>query len=347
MVRLNEAAKLEKVPVHVKNYRPHILIMTDLPIRRPALVRFSQFLTKSGGAMLYGHVRIASWEDITDPELHKAQLERARMGMSRKSPFQDLGVKVKHAFSKEIIADSFSEGVRALIQLGGISRLNVNCVLFGFMETWHEDSSRCNEYVRAIQDAFMLRCGVMIMRGEQRLLSEEPPYELGGTIDIWWLYDDGGLSILIPHLISRHRSWRKGTRIRIMNVAVNNQLDRNQIEMSKLLHKLRIDAEVVPVDVSVSGKHHEVDSVDENVMQYYGSLRDTPPNRRTRRHLKIAELFRKHSSDATLIVATMPVCMVETPAEEYMSWLDCMTAQPLPPVLLVRGNQETVLTFEM
>lgn len=28
-----------------------------------------------------------------------------------------------------------------------------------------------------------------------------------GTIDVWWLYDDGGLTILIPYIISTRAYW--------------------------------------------------------------------------------------------------------------------------------------------
>ena len=28
-----------------------------------------------------------------------------------------------------------------------------------------------------------------------------------GTIDVWWLYDDGGLTLLLPHIISRRSNW--------------------------------------------------------------------------------------------------------------------------------------------
>lgn len=28
-----------------------------------------------------------------------------------------------------------------------------------------------------------------------------------GTIDVWWLYDDGGLTMLIPYIISMRSSW--------------------------------------------------------------------------------------------------------------------------------------------
>jgi solute carrier family 12 sodium/potassium/chloride transporter 2 len=28
-----------------------------------------------------------------------------------------------------------------------------------------------------------------------------------GTIDVWWLYDDGGLTMLLPYIISTRANW--------------------------------------------------------------------------------------------------------------------------------------------
>jgi solute carrier family 12 sodium/potassium/chloride transporter 2 len=28
-------------------------------------------------------------------------------------------------------------------------------------------------------------------------------------IDIWWLYDDGGLTILVPYILSKRELWKK------------------------------------------------------------------------------------------------------------------------------------------
>lgn len=28
-----------------------------------------------------------------------------------------------------------------------------------------------------------------------------------GTIDVWWLYDDGGLSMLLPHILTTRSQW--------------------------------------------------------------------------------------------------------------------------------------------
>jgi len=38
------------------------------------------------------------------------------------------------------------------------------------------------------------------------------------TIDIWWLYDDGGLTILLPYILST-RSIFAGSKIRVFALA--------------------------------------------------------------------------------------------------------------------------------
>ena len=51
------------------------------------------------------------------------------------------------------------------------------------------------------------------------------------------------------------------------------------------------------------------------------------------------------SRDAALIVMTLPVIRTgAVPASLYLAWLDMMT-RGMPPSLILRGNQESVLTF--
>lgn len=44
-----------------------------------------------------------------------------------------------------------------------------------------------------------------------------------GTIDVWWLYDDGGLTILIPYILSLRSQWAR-CKIRIFALT-NHQLE--------------------------------------------------------------------------------------------------------------------------
>lgn len=45
------------------------------------------------------------------------------------------------------------------------------------------------------------------------------------TIDVWWLYDDGGLTMLIPYIISLRHDWSQ-CRMRVFALANN----KNEIE---------------------------------------------------------------------------------------------------------------------
>lgn len=58
----------------------------------------------------------------------------------------------------------------------------------------------------------------------------------------------------------------------------------------------------------------------------------------------MGELLREHSSDASLIVMTLPVPHQNTDRQLYMGYLETLT-RDLPPVCLIRGNQQSVLTF--
>jgi hypothetical protein len=40
------------------------------------------------------------------------------------------------------------------------------------------------------------------------------------TIDVWWLYDDGGLALLVPHLLCQSGSYLEGCHYRCMNCDV-------------------------------------------------------------------------------------------------------------------------------
>lgn len=42
-----------------------------------------------------------------------------------------------------------------------------------------------------------------------------------GTIDVWWLYDDGGLTLLLPYIISTRRNW-SNSKLRVFALANRN-----------------------------------------------------------------------------------------------------------------------------
>lgn len=60
-------------------------------------------------------------------------------------------------------------------------------------------------------------------------------------IDVWWLFDDGGLTLLLPYLLRRRKRWRN-CRFRIFSCVAGEQIDaeRHYIAMASLLTKFRI-----------------------------------------------------------------------------------------------------------
>ncbi len=51
-----------------------------------------------------------------------------------------------------------------------------------------------------------------------------------GTIDVWWLYDDGGLTILLPYILSTRSNWAN-CKIRIF--ALTNRRQELEVEERK------------------------------------------------------------------------------------------------------------------
>ena len=50
-----------------------------------------------------------------------------------------------------------------------------------------------------------------------------------GTIDVWWLYDDGGLSMLLPHILTTRSNWAN-SKLRVFCLADANEEQRSKQE---------------------------------------------------------------------------------------------------------------------
>eukprot|EP00486_Rosalina_sp_Unknown_P015562 CAMPEP_0201595232 /NCGR_PEP_ID=MMETSP0190_2-20130828/192300_1 /ASSEMBLY_ACC=CAM_ASM_000263 /TAXON_ID=37353 /ORGANISM="Rosalina sp." /LENGTH=534 /DNA_ID=CAMNT_0048055141 /DNA_START=763 /DNA_END=2370 /DNA_ORIENTATION=- len=97
------------------------------------------------------------------------------------------------------------------------------------------------DYIDGLQDALLTGMGVMLVAGQNYM---DWTIKRNGFIDIWWLYDDGGLTVLIPYLLKSHSLW-KDCKLRVM--AITNLGISEQTELVALMSKLRIDAEVIEV----------------------------------------------------------------------------------------------------
>jgi len=68
-----------------------------------------------------------------------------------------------------------------------------------------------------------------------------------GTLDVWWLYDDGGLTILLPHIIKSRSNWADSN-LRLFCLADgNDNIESKQKSMRLLMNKFRIPIQDVIV----------------------------------------------------------------------------------------------------
>jgi hypothetical protein len=278
-------------------------------------------------------------------------------------------------------ARELRSGVSSLLQCTGLGKMKPNMVFLGFKTNWRdgfarnriedinediredrndeiqtdlandfEDSKTTKNYVNIIQDAFDQQLGVAIFRSNfdetdnenktLRILNEKRQ----GTIDVWWLFDDGGLTLLIPHLLSLNRFWKK-CKLKVFtpkSTQKESELSSSKIKMAHLLKEFRIDVSGVVEFEGISEKPTE-DSIND-FKSLAGHVLEGEFKKKSLRHIRLGELLKEHSKDASLIVMTLPVPSEAVEPTMYMSWLEMMT-KDLPPILLIRGNHTNVLTF--
>uniref|UniRef100_A0A2K6RNT4 Solute carrier family 12 member 1 n=1 Tax=Rhinopithecus roxellana TaxID=61622 RepID=A0A2K6RNT4_RHIRO len=189
-----------------------------------------------------------------------------------------------------------------------------------------------------------------------------------GTIDVWWLFDDGGLTLLIPYILTLRKKW-KDCKLRIYVGGKINRIEEEKITMASLLSKFRIKFADIHIigDINIKPNKESWKVFEEMIEPYrlHESCKDlttaeklkreTPwkitdaeleaVKEKSYRQVRLNELLQERSRAANLIVLSLPVARKGSISDLlYMAWLEILTKN-LPPVLLVRGNHKNVLTF--
>uniref|UniRef100_A0A4W3HHW8 Solute carrier family 12 member 2 n=1 Tax=Callorhinchus milii TaxID=7868 RepID=A0A4W3HHW8_CALMI len=206
---------------------------------------------------------------------------------------------------------------------------------------------------------------VPLNTADQKLLEASTQFQKKqgkGTIDVWWLFDDGGLTLLIPYLLTTKNKWQD-CKIRVFIGGKINRIDHDRRTMATLLSKFRIDFSDITVlgdlntkptfeemiepyrlheddkeqDAAEKLKEEEAWRITDNELEIYRI--------KTYRQIRLNELLREHSGTANLIVMSLPVARKGAVSSAlYMAWIETLS-KDLPPTLLVRGNHQSVLTF--
>ncbi|XP_075164790.1 sodium chloride cotransporter 69 isoform X2 [Haematobia irritans] len=184
------------------------------------------------------------------------------------------------------------------------------------------------------------------------------------VIDVWWLYDDGGLTLLLPYIISTRRTWQS-CKLRVYALANKQaELEFEQRSMASLLSKFRIDysdLQLIP-DITKKPQESSQQFFNDLIKDFVVSEKDTNTQLqednvaiteddmmavqdKTNRYLRLREYLQEQSTKSDLVVMTLPMPRKNfVTAPLYMAWLESLS-RDMPPFLFVRGNQTSVLTF--
>jgi hypothetical protein len=320
--------QLERTKSHIKNWRPQYLVLTGNIEERPDLIIAMKLLSKSRGVMISGNVIIG---DLNEKYEERAKAENT-------SRIMEIGIL---GFSSVVVAPSLLQGVESLLQISGLGKLRANTVLLGYKHHWQTtDIPQLEEYREIIRKSFLTRHGVGIVRNlttNRRLVLKptQQPY-----IDVWWLVEDGGLTVLVAHLLIRHREFRESNhRLRLFAACSEDSAVEERRKLTDLLVRFRINATVIIVDKNARASPETLAR-----FQEMSGLSDLAmEEERVQFFNNIADQMTKYSSLASMVVASLPMPKNSIPCKQYFSYLEILTEAR--PTILVRGNQDTVLTY--
>ncbi|XP_070710370.1 solute carrier family 12 member 3-like [Pempheris klunzingeri] len=399
---LSYTVSLSGVEDHVKNFRPQCLVLTGPPNQRPALVDFVGSFTKHISLMICGDIiteqdRQTRPQDATDWLVKWMNKRKVR---SFYTPFTagSLRVGARHLLQ----ASGLGKLKPNTLVLGFKAnwRDSTPESIEDYINTIYDtfDSNYCLCILRMmdgldISDQFDSEVNQgfepdeAVENDNQQSPEREPADNLSDkgdsdqiktvfqndqgkkTIDVYWIADDGGLTLLVPYLLTRRKHWHH-SKVRVFIVGDEQNMEEGRNEMIALLKRFRLDFNDVTVMTDserrpqaknlsrfvdsiapfrlYDDEQEEGDSVQEPRQRASWKISDKEFEAfklKSERKVRLNEIIRRNSQHAALVLVSLPVPHSDCPSALYMAWLDTLTCGLHCPAVLIRGNQQNVLTF--
>uniref|UniRef100_A0AAY4ELR5 Solute carrier family 12 member 3 n=1 Tax=Denticeps clupeoides TaxID=299321 RepID=A0AAY4ELR5_9TELE len=234
----------------------------------------------------------------------------------------------------------------------------------------------CSELGLQEGELYLLQCAVILVSVDpDAVLAVTQPHTVfrsrqeKKTIDVYWISDDGGLALLIPYLLTRKKRWAR-CKVRVFVGGEIQNMEEQRAAVMALIKKFRLrfhDVQVLPeINEDPQPEHikkfedliapYRKNAINKDGEAHEDTIKECPwmvsneemekNKTKSHRQIRLNEILLDYSRDAALIVVSLPVGRRGVcPSPLYMAWLETLSRDLRPPVLLVRGNQENVLTF--
>uniref|UniRef100_A0A8D0AML2 Solute carrier family 12 member 1 n=1 Tax=Sander lucioperca TaxID=283035 RepID=A0A8D0AML2_SANLU len=399
---VNNALSLSGVEDHVKNFRPQILALSGSARARPALLDLAHSLSKNYGLCLTCEVFVGPRSEAL--EEMNAGMEKNQLWLrktKRKAFYAAVACDSFREGTKSLLQASglgrmkpntlvlgFQRNWRTASTEAVQSYVGILHDAFDFeygtvmlrmdqgLDVSHivEAEGQYNNVLRLLCAIYVLKSAgtpASVAKMNERMLEASAQFhkkQPKGTIDVWWLFDDGGLTLLLPYILTTRKKW-KDSKLRIFIAGQPGLYNNLFCRMKSLLHKFRITCTDITVidDIHVQPRADSLKKLEEMIKPFClheGSkdtaqaeaMRKEQPWRitdeelstfeeKTNLQVRLNEVLQENSKSANLIIVSMPIARKESVSDFlYMAWLDILT-KDLPPTLLIRGNHKSVLTF--
>ena len=148
-------------------------------------------------------------------------------------------------------------------------------------------------------------------------------------VDVWWLVDDGGLTIMLPWLIQRN--WPCPMRIFAIPASISTVARETRL-VEKMIREFRIDGDVVvvtPDEVEVSNDEVHEFCAKNHISSDYEA--------RSHRYLVLSKLFSLYSRDSVAVFCSLPFPRPDIDSNVWMAWLQLLNDSVDKAMVFVRG----------
>jgi len=226
-------------PLSARNWRPHMLVFIDEPVRELDLIRFGDWFSQGRGVVTVCHLVVG------DLEHDDLDIPGKRMQMQEALDDEDLVV-----FAEVDIVPNVVDGIIDVSQANGMAGLTSNTVMLG----WPSDESLRCEFLRALRKLERLKKSLILGRIKPKYLFHREKR----TIHVWWggMERNGDLMLLLAFLLKCNAEWQDA-KVEVMSIA-SSEMMKTQTEtyLNQLIPDIRIDATphviIKPKELSVS-----------------------------------------------------------------------------------------------
>ena len=213
-------ARMEQTP---RNWRPTTLVFSGNPESREVLVNYALWLGGGRGIVFLANVLVGDFEEYA-PRRNTAVKQLEDFCKERDVP----------AFPVVLVDEDLGRGMSSLLQALSIGPIRPNLVVLG----WSGDAAHFSEAGKQLRVARSLGMSVVVLRPGNR------PFKYGPKrVDVWWRgMKNGGLMVLLAHLLTRNWEWRQ-TEIRLLRLMEDDAAYEGTLkDLEQLVHDARVEA---------------------------------------------------------------------------------------------------------